>query len=147
MENKLKDICLELKEIKSCMLILQKALENENDEILKTDIDNYLEILLEKIDKAIACYERITNLIIQNQEWTKNLMVQFFAPLSKNKVLPNWKTRIFTLKSYLYKVMPNDWNSTRQKEYYETWERIIFWPSDKEYKKRKKLYFDRLNNF
>ena len=46
MENKLKDICLELKEIKSCMLILQKALENENDEILKTDIDNYLEILL-----------------------------------------------------------------------------------------------------
>lgn len=50
------------------MLILQKALENENDEILKTDIDNYLEILLEKIDKAIACYERVTDLIIQNQE-------------------------------------------------------------------------------
>ena len=48
--------------------VLKKELENENDEILKTDIDNYLEILLEKIDKAIACYERVTDLIIQNQE-------------------------------------------------------------------------------
>ena len=45
--------------------------------ILKTHIDNYLEILLEKIDKAIACYERVTDLIIQNQEWTKKLTVLF----------------------------------------------------------------------
>ena len=93
MENKLKDICLELKEIKSCMLILQKALENENDEILKTDIDNYLEILLEKIDKAIACYERITDLIIQNQEWMKKFMVQRIAPYFSKLKMDNeqWK--------------------------------------------------------
>ncbi len=57
MENKIADLKLELKEIKSCIYILQKAIENENNEIILSDISNYLEIALNKLDKMIeSCH-------------------------------------------------------------------------------------------
>ncbi len=46
--------------MRSCVVILQKALQNENDEVLLKDIDNYLEIILGKIDLII----KNTNLML-----------------------------------------------------------------------------------
>ncbi len=53
MENKIADLRLGLKEIRSCIYILQKAIENENEEIFLFDISNYLEVALNKLDKII----------------------------------------------------------------------------------------------
>lgn len=55
MEDIFNDTMLELREIKSSLLILQKAISNENeyDTISYEDIDNNLEILIDKMDKVI----------------------------------------------------------------------------------------------
>lgn len=60
MENHIKDMSLQLEELRSCVVILQKALQNENDEVFLKDIDNYLEIILGKIDLII----KNTNLML-----------------------------------------------------------------------------------
>lgn len=59
MENKIADLKLQIEELKSCIIILQKAIENENEEIFFSDISNYLEIALFKINKIIKNFERI----------------------------------------------------------------------------------------
>ncbi len=58
MENKSTELRLELEEIKSCMIILQKAIENECDEIEPTDVSNYLEITIEKIKNVITTFDK-----------------------------------------------------------------------------------------
>lgn len=48
-----------LREIKSSLIILQQAIEN-NDEIINLeDIDNHLEILIEKFNTTIENMEKI----------------------------------------------------------------------------------------
>lgn len=59
MENKIADLKLQIEELKSCIIILQKAIENENEEIFFSDISNYLEIALCKVNKIIKNFERI----------------------------------------------------------------------------------------
>ncbi len=59
MENNAPDLYLNLKEIRSCLIILQKAIQNEseNDEIEYSDISNYLEIAINKMEHVITLFE------------------------------------------------------------------------------------------
>ena len=59
MENNLSEYRLGLEEIRSCIVILQKAVENEGDEILPSDISNYLEIALDKMDVLLQNFDNI----------------------------------------------------------------------------------------
>ena len=51
MEDNYSDNVLQLVEIKSCLKILQSAMQNEETEIDKSDIDHFLTIILEKFEK------------------------------------------------------------------------------------------------
>ena len=51
MEDNYSDNVLQLVEIKSCLKILQLAMQNEETEIDKSDIDHFLTIILEKFEK------------------------------------------------------------------------------------------------
>ena len=51
MEDNYSDNVLQLVEIKSCLKILQSAMQNEETEIDKSDIDYFLTIILEKFEK------------------------------------------------------------------------------------------------
>ena len=44
---------LELKELESYIIILQKAIQNEHDDIEFIDINNFLDMLLEKVDRIM----------------------------------------------------------------------------------------------
>ena len=59
MEDKIADFYLQLQEIRSCIIILQKAIENEDEETGLSDINNYLTIALDKINHVIRMYDSI----------------------------------------------------------------------------------------
>ena len=62
MEDKMADFYLQLQEIRSCMIILQKALDNESEELEISDISNYLTLALDKINNAIEIYGEFRNI-------------------------------------------------------------------------------------
>lgn len=49
MDDKLIELKFKIKEIKSCMIILQQAIQNKNDIVTFEHIDDNLEILIEKL--------------------------------------------------------------------------------------------------
>ena len=53
MEDLIKDYKLQIEELRSLIIILQKAVRNEDDDVLKSDINNYLEIATDKINSLI----------------------------------------------------------------------------------------------
>ena len=57
MENKLADIRLQLEEIKSCLIVTQRA--TENDDISYIDISNYLEVAIDLMNRTIRNIENI----------------------------------------------------------------------------------------
>lgn len=57
--DNLADIQGNLREIKSSLIILQQAIENNNEIINFEDIDNHLEILIEKFNTTIEDIEKI----------------------------------------------------------------------------------------
>ena len=59
MEDKIADLYLQLQEVRSCIIILQKAIENESEEIGLSDINNYLTIALDKTNNVISVYDSI----------------------------------------------------------------------------------------
>lgn len=59
MENKLADIRLQLEEIKSCLIVTQRATENENDDISYIDISNCLEVAIDLMNRTIHNIENI----------------------------------------------------------------------------------------
>lgn len=59
MENKLADIRLQLEEIKSCLVVTQRATENENDDISYIDISNCLEVAIDLMNRTIRNIENI----------------------------------------------------------------------------------------
>ena len=59
MEDKIADLYLQLQEVRSCIIILQKAIENESEEVGLSDINNYLTIALDKINNVIKMYDSI----------------------------------------------------------------------------------------
>lgn len=59
MENKLADIRLQLEEIKSCLIVTQRATENENDDISYIDISNCLEVAIDLKNRTIRNIENI----------------------------------------------------------------------------------------
>lgn len=59
MENKLADIRLQLEEIKSCLIVTQRATENENDDISYIDISNCLEVAIDSMNRTIRNIENI----------------------------------------------------------------------------------------
>ncbi len=62
MEDKIADLYLQLQEVRSCIIILQKAIENESEEVGLSDINNYLTIALDKINNTIKMYDSIQKL-------------------------------------------------------------------------------------
>lgn len=62
MEDKMADFYLQLQEIRSCIIILQKALDNESEELEISDISNYLTLALDKINNAIEIYGEFRNI-------------------------------------------------------------------------------------
>ena len=64
MEDLINEYQLKLKEIRSCIVVLQQAIQNENKEVDYSDVDNYLEIILEKINKIIKDFNVIKTQII-----------------------------------------------------------------------------------
>lgn len=63
MENDIPDLYLGLQEIRSCLVILQKAVQNEGekDEIEYSDISNYLEVAIGKAEHVIKLLEKTFN--------------------------------------------------------------------------------------
>lgn len=61
MEDLIADYKLQVKELRSLIVVLQKAVQNEYDEILKKDISNYLELALNKIDTLIKNINEISD--------------------------------------------------------------------------------------
>ena len=59
MENKLADIRLQLEEIKSCLVVTQRATENENDDISYIYISNCLEVAIDLMNRTIRNIENI----------------------------------------------------------------------------------------
>lgn len=59
MENKLADIRLQLEEIKSCLIVTQRATENGNDDISYIDISNCLEVAIDLMNRTIRNIENI----------------------------------------------------------------------------------------
>ena len=59
MEDKIADLYLQLQEVRSCIIILQKAIENESEEVGLSDINNYLTIALDKTNNIISVYDSI----------------------------------------------------------------------------------------
>ena len=57
MENKLADIRLQLEEIKSCLIVTQRA--SENDDISYIDISNCLEVAIDLMNRTIRNIENI----------------------------------------------------------------------------------------
>lgn len=53
MEDKLTDLKLSMQEIESSLIILQKALNNNEENITITNIDNCLEVIIEKTKNTI----------------------------------------------------------------------------------------------
>lgn len=53
MEDKINNLELCIEEIHSSVVILQKAVQCENGKLSLSDIDNYLEIILEKINSTL----------------------------------------------------------------------------------------------
>ena len=66
MEDKIADLHLQLQEVRSCIIILQKAIENESEEIGLSDINNYLTIALDKINNTINMYNSIQKYFLQS---------------------------------------------------------------------------------
>lgn len=66
MKNDFIDMRLQLSEICSCMVILQKAVENESEEICSNDISNYLEIAIDKTKVLIEMFDNITEAKLKN---------------------------------------------------------------------------------
>ena len=64
MEDKIADLYLQLQEVRSCIIILQKAIENESEEIGLSDINNYLAIALDKINNTISLYDSIQKILL-----------------------------------------------------------------------------------
>ncbi len=64
MEDLINEYQLKLKEIRSCIVVLQQAIQNENKEVDYSDVDNYLEIILEKINKIIKDFNVVKTQII-----------------------------------------------------------------------------------
>ena len=62
MEDKMADFYLQFQEIRSCIIILQKALDNESEELEISDISNYLTLALDKINNAIEIYGEFRNI-------------------------------------------------------------------------------------
>ena len=62
MEDKMADFYLQLQEIRSCIIILQKAMDNESEELEISDISNYLTLALDKINNAIEIYGEFRNI-------------------------------------------------------------------------------------
>ena len=53
MEDKINNVELCIEEIHSSVVILQKAVQCENGKLSLSDIDNYLEVILEKINSTL----------------------------------------------------------------------------------------------
>ncbi len=66
MEDLLSDYVLQLKELKSCIVMLKHALENEGDTPDISDIDNYAEVMLEKVDALRKNFDIIVDQYHQN---------------------------------------------------------------------------------
>lgn len=64
MEDLINEYQLKLKEIRSCIVVLQQVIQNENKEVDYSDVDNYLEIILEKINKIIKDFNVVKTQII-----------------------------------------------------------------------------------
>ena len=60
MENMYAEFVLQLQEIRSCIIVLQVAAQNESIPIDIPDVGNNLEIIREKLDKIIDNFLDIT---------------------------------------------------------------------------------------
>jgi len=54
MENKITDLYQHIKELESGLIVLQNAVQNDNNIISLENIDNNLEIIIEKVKKIIS---------------------------------------------------------------------------------------------
>ena len=58
LENFIAEYSLNFKEIRSCIVILQQAIQNEFTETNLKDIDNNLEIIIDKLDRILENIKR-----------------------------------------------------------------------------------------
>ncbi len=59
MENEFADIKMKIREIKSSLIILQQAIQNENKLISLSNIDDNLEIIIENVENTLSKYENL----------------------------------------------------------------------------------------
>lgn len=63
METECVDLKLKIQEINSSLRILQQAIQNENDVITYTNIDDYLEIIIEKTSNILDSFDYLSDKI------------------------------------------------------------------------------------
>ncbi len=61
MENEFADIKMKIREIKSSLIILQQAIQNENKLISLSNIDDNLELIIENVENTLSKYENLTD--------------------------------------------------------------------------------------
>lgn len=62
MEHAYAELKMKIKEVESSLIILQQAVQNENEIITNSNIDDNLEIIIEKTSEILKTFESITNL-------------------------------------------------------------------------------------
>lgn len=60
MENEFADVKMRIREIKSSLIILQQAIQNENQLISFSNIDDHLEIIIENIEDTLNKCENLS---------------------------------------------------------------------------------------
>lgn len=60
MENEFADVKMKIREIKSSLIILQQAVQNENQLISFSNIDDNLEIIIENIEDTLNKCENLS---------------------------------------------------------------------------------------
>lgn len=61
MDNELAEVRMNLKEIESILIVLQQAIQNENEVITFSNIDDNLEIIIEKVQNTIQKFYAMEN--------------------------------------------------------------------------------------
>lgn len=57
MEDKFAELTMSFTEVKSCLIVLQQAVQNEHDELTLDNIDHSLETIIDKLSRVIDEFE------------------------------------------------------------------------------------------
>ena len=66
MEDKFVELTMSFTEVKSCLIVLQQAVQNEHDELTLDNIDHSLETIIDKLSRVIDEFETFGGELLNN---------------------------------------------------------------------------------